>query len=64
LDGYRRSVDHVVIAGKDRTVCPQGHPYDEANTILDKKGRRRCRECKLAGLREYKKRAKLKAKPI
>lgn len=56
---YRDQVDHDVMAFKDRTHCPQGHPYDEANTILDKKGRR-CRECKLSGLREYKKRAKIK----
>lgn len=30
------------------THCPQGHPYDEANTYLSR-GRRYCRECK----REY-----------
>jgi len=30
------------------THCPQGHPYDEANTWLDQRGRtprRRCRQC-------------------
>lgn len=25
--------------------CPQGHPYDEANTYADSSGRRRCRIC-------------------
>ncbi|MFI1942236.1 HNH endonuclease signature motif containing protein [Streptomyces purpureus] len=25
--------------------CPQGHPYDEANTILRPSGSRRCRAC-------------------
>lgn len=28
-----------------KTHCPQGHPYDEANTIRNSKGWRRCREC-------------------
>lgn len=29
-----------------KTHCPQGHPYDEANTISEGNGRfRRCREC-------------------
>lgn len=27
-----------------RTACPQGHPYDEANTIITQRGRR-CRAC-------------------
>ena len=30
----------------ERTFCPQGHPYDDANTYLDKTGRRHCRECR------------------
>ena len=25
--------------------CPQGHPYDEANTYVGPDGARRCREC-------------------
>jgi hypothetical protein len=28
------------------TACPQGHPYDERNTVLDGKGHRTCRECR------------------
>lgn len=28
-----------------RTHCPQGHPYDEANTYVSKKGYRCCRKC-------------------
>lgn len=28
-----------------KTECPQGHPYDEANTYVDKTGRRHCRTC-------------------
>lgn len=29
----------------NRTHCPQGHPYDEANTHIDPRGHRHCREC-------------------
>jgi hypothetical protein len=28
----------------NKTHCPQGHPYDEANTLI-KRGRRHCRIC-------------------
>ncbi len=28
-----------------RTHCPQGHPYDEANTYISPKGYRNCRRC-------------------
>jgi hypothetical protein len=28
-----------------RTRCPQGHPYDEANTYITKDGKRMCRKC-------------------
>jgi hypothetical protein len=28
-----------------KTHCPQGHPYDEANTHISAKGYRQCREC-------------------
>jgi hypothetical protein len=27
------------------THCPKGHPYDEANTYINKKGKRICRKC-------------------
>jgi hypothetical protein len=29
-----------------RTHCPQGHPYDEANTYRSPQGRRLCRTCR------------------
>jgi len=29
----------------NKTHCPQGHPYDEANTIITTLGRRMCRTC-------------------
>ena len=28
-----------------KTECPEGHPYDDANTRVDKRGRRVCRTC-------------------
>lgn len=28
-----------------KTHCPQGHPYDEANTYINKQGKRECRAC-------------------
>jgi hypothetical protein len=31
-----------------KTHCPQGHPYDEANTGRDRLGRRSCRTCSRA----------------
>jgi len=31
---------------RNRTECPHGHPYDDANTLVGADGKRRCRECK------------------
>jgi hypothetical protein len=28
-----------------KTHCPQGHPYDQANTYISPRGDRRCRTC-------------------
>lgn len=36
-----------------RTHCPQGHPYDEANTYRHPSGRRVCRICKRASQARY-----------
>jgi hypothetical protein len=33
------------IKGELTTHCPWGHPYDEANTYVDKNGHRNCRAC-------------------
>lgn len=30
---------------RSRRTCPQGHPYEGANLIVGKDGKRRCREC-------------------
>jgi hypothetical protein len=45
---FSRSKNHHV----NRTHCPKGHPYDEANTIV-KPGRRLCRACRDATNRYY-----------
>ena len=43
------------IAGKSRTHCPQGHPYDEQNTYLrpDRPGNRDCRICMSERVRKH-----------
>lgn len=30
---------------RGRTECPKGHPYDEENTYISKRGLRSCRQC-------------------
>lgn len=36
------------------THCPNGHPFDEANTLRQNKGRQRlCRTCRNTYMREY-----------
>lgn len=44
-----------------KTHCPQGHPYDEVNTIRDERGWRWCRECRRATNRRYRARQKAAA---
>lgn len=51
---------HCVSPMTRRTHCPQGHPYDEANTRRDSTGRRHCRKCRTQSMRQY--RARLKAR--
>lgn len=47
----------------DKTACPKGHPYSDANTYINPRGARECRTCKRAtrnrarDLRTKKKRA-------
>lgn len=36
-----------------RTHCPQGHPYDEANTRVSNEGKRECRICRKETARRY-----------
>lgn len=37
-----------------KTHCPQGHPYDEANTILQEGKYKSCRTCARAAQRRHK----------
>ena len=46
---------------RERTHCPQGHPYDEENTRWDRRGERRCRTCHRMRCRERYARKKLES---
>jgi hypothetical protein len=35
----------TLLAPSARTHCPEGHPYDEVNTVINADGKRRCRTC-------------------
>ncbi len=37
-----RRQDH---AGRRKTECPRGHPYDDGNTRINSQGKRVCRAC-------------------
>ena len=54
--GERKTRPHP----RDRTQCPKGHPYDEANTAIYD-GRRHCRTCVRDRGREYQRRKKTRA---
>lgn len=43
----------------EKTHCPQGHPYDEANTYVSPRGGRFCRICRNESARRCKQRKKL-----
>lgn len=44
---FRRSSGPAKAAARERakTHCPAGHPYDDANTWVNKRGHRACRRC-------------------
>lgn len=48
-----RGEGHAALNAK-KTSCPQGHPYDDKNTRIDRQGRRHCRECERVRSREWK----------
>lgn len=35
------------------TQCPEGHPLDENNTLMSKRGQRRCKQCAYKRNRDY-----------
>ncbi|MDJ0342286.1 HNH endonuclease [Streptomyces sp. H10-C2] len=58
-EGWRRHRDsrrdHVAVPMAERTECPAGHPYDEANTyVAPKTGARGCKTCRRIADREAK----------
>lgn len=60
---YQNSVDHEVVSHLSKTHCPKGHEYTPENTIPCKTSAgptrgRRCRECKLQGVRDLRARKK------
>ena len=42
----------ISAANAEKTHCPQGHPYNEANTYRPKRGGRQCKECSRMRTRE------------
>lgn len=52
-ENLRRSPIAPATVNSRKTKCPQGHPYDEANTYVSKTGRRHCRICTAARARRW-----------
>lgn len=52
-ENIRDSVAHGTHNNASKTHCPQGHPYNEANTYRDSSGRH-CRVCNRAAVARYK----------
>lgn len=52
------SRDRAVNPRAEKTHCPQGHPYDAANTYVNPQGRRNCRACSRASGDRYRRRKK------
>lgn len=48
--------DTLAAANVAKTHCPQGHPYDDANTYISATGNRSCVECGRVRSREYQRR--------
>lgn len=42
----RLRAGHVRTRAMSRDACPKGHPYDEANTYADPRGKAQCRICR------------------
>jgi hypothetical protein len=50
-ENVRRSIGCAPQLEAAKTHCPQGHPYDDANTYRNKQGHRFCRACHRAAQR-------------
>lgn len=53
LARHRTGGESVAVTNRAKTHCPQDHPYEGANLIILKNGRRRCRTCHLANMARY-----------
>lgn len=52
-ENMRRSpVNKAARLAMRKSHCPHGHPYDEANTYIDRRGKRNCRTCMRVGAAE------------
>jgi hypothetical protein len=49
----RDAVEYGSHPSARKTHCPQGHPYDEINTYVDRTGCRHCRTCRSEQMRQY-----------
>lgn len=45
----------------NKTHCPKGHPYDEANTLYQSRGKRACRSCLREQCRRWRERLRAEA---
>lgn len=57
----RDAVRHGTHHEARKTRCPQNHPYDEANTYVDKDGHRFCRTCRRDRIRAFHQRKAMRA---
>jgi hypothetical protein len=54
-ENVRRSSSPAAI-NANKTECIHGHPFDDANTIIEANGTRHCRSCGRARVQRYKQR--------
>ena len=51
---HRENMRRVDWSFRNKTHCPEGHPYDEVNTYVDTRGFKVCRTCqRVASLAHY-----------
>ena len=52
-ENLRRAPRSAATVKRDKTHCPQGHPYSGENLVINSKGRRECRTCRRAAYLRY-----------
>ena len=53
VENQHDAIRHGTHFGSVKTACLRGHPYTPENTYLDSRGKRSCKECRLAAGRAY-----------